>query len=66
MAYKRKRQLKKHFERTHVTIQRYTKTDAERSTGGKQDHQRVMVDPMLLIVYIALISLDCPDKFRLP
>ena len=26
----------------------------------KQDHQRVMVDPMLLI------GLDCPDRFRLP
>ena len=26
----------------------------------KQDHQRVMVDPMLLI------RLDCPDRFRLP
>ena len=34
--------------------------------GHKQDHQRVMVDPMLLIVYIALICLDCPDLFRLP
>ena len=35
----------------------------------KQDHQRVMVDPILLMVQIALIGLDCPDCpdwFKLP
>ena len=41
----------------------------------QQDHQRVMVDPILLIVYIydwfrlvqiALIGEECPDWFGLP
>ena len=32
----------------------------------KQDNQRVMVDPMVLKVKSALISLECPDKFRVP
>ena len=32
----------------------------------KQDHQRVMVDPKLLIVYIAHDSLDCPDSLDFP
>ena len=31
-----------------------------KEAGRKQDHQRVMVDPMLLI------GLDFPDRFRLP